>query len=258
MAFKEALRKKMTLDRLARQVELALPAVRKDYQAIDKDLVRRFLAQTPYEPLRLRDLELYRHRGDGRAEEVLVLDNELPLYRNVSPEEVAMRRSPEVSEMLSFKNVKKIMSDRDILVARGAKAIACIHEETVAGLDLRFTAEDIADIVRGGASALEAGRAAELAGEIELLFELLGYQEMERLEGQRLYGRLEPAGYRDVVMLHEGARPGLRLAKGLFAPEDDESMEGLAEVATGVHPADAEGGEVLAFLGREVLRLKAA
>ncbi len=258
MSFKDTLRKKITLDRMARRLEQALPAVRKEYQTIDKEMVRQFLERTPYKPLKVRDLELYKHGGDGRAEEVLVLDNELPLYRDVTPEEVAMRRSPLVKEILSISNVKKIMSDRDILIARGRKAIAYIHDEAVAELDLSFSAEDIRDIVESGSGALAAGRADELAADLDLLFELLGYQEMERIDEQRLYGRPEPEGFRDVVVVREAEEPALRLAEGTFAPEDEEHMEALSEIAKGVRRPDAEGREVLAYLGREVMRLKAA
>lgn len=259
MSFRENLRKKITLDRVAAEVERAVPPVRQDYQVIDKAKVRRFLELTPYRPLKLRDLELFRHGGDGPAEEVLVLDNELPLYRAVTPEEVAMRRSPEVKEMFSISNVKKILSDRDILVAKGRAALSYIHDEAVAEIDLRYGAEDIRDIVEGGGRALEAGAAAELEESLELLFELLGYQQLESLEEKRLYGRPEPEGWRDIVMVDEtGPKAELKLARGLFVPEDEEAMEALSEVAAGKRLPDAEGAEVLRFLGREVMRLKAA
>ncbi|MFH0810752.1 MAG: hypothetical protein V2A77_09850 [Pseudomonadota bacterium] len=258
MSFQENLQKKMILDRMARRLQLALPAVRKEYESIDKAEVRRFMEQTGYKPEKIRGLELYRHGGDGLPDEVLVLDNELPLYRNVSPEEVAMRRNPEVREIFSVANVKKIMNDHDILVAKGRAAIAHVHDRAVSELDLRFTADDIKSIVSEGGRALAARRAADLAGQIDMLFDLLGYQEMEKIDIQCLYGRPEPEGYRDIVMLREAEQPGLRLAKGSYAPEDDASMEALSEMAAGLRPPDAEGGEVLSFLGREALRLKAA
>jgi len=255
MSFKDALREKMTLDRMAAEAEQALPLVRKEYQIIDKDLVRRFLEHTPYKRRQLRDLELYSRGGDGRAEEVLVLDNELPLYRNVAPEEVAMRRSPELKELFHVGNVRKIMSDRDILIARGRQAVAYIHDEAVSGLDLSYGEGDVREIVEAGKSALAAGDGGGLWGNLEMLFELLGYQEMDKVGEQRLFGRPEPAGYRDVVMLREG-RPALKLKEGLFSPEDDEAMEELGEVAAGTRPADAEGADVLGLLGREATRLK--
>ena len=258
MPFKENLRKKITLDRMAAAVEQAVPAVRREYQGIDKGLVRQFLELTSYRPLRLRDLEMYAHGGDGRAAEVLVLDNELPLYRDVDPEEVAMRRSPEVREMVSLKNIRKIMSDRDILIARGRQAIAYIHDEAVAEIDLSYTASDIKEIVHSGSVALEAGLGREVEASLELLFELLGYQEIERLEEQRLFGRPEPEGFRDPVLLREEGPPALKLAEGVYAPEVDESMEALSEVASGVRVPDAEGSDVLEYLGREVMRLKVA
>jgi hypothetical protein len=255
--FKDSLRKKIALDRMARRVEDALPEVRPEYEGIDKDLVRDFLAQTPFEPVKLRDLELYKRGGDGLAEEVLVLDNELPLYKNVSPEEVAMRRSPEVKEMFSVKNIKKIMSDQDIIVARGRKAIAHIHDEAVGQLDLTYGADDIRGLERSAKEAFAAGRTEELTEVLDLFFELLGYQEIESVDDELLFGRPEPEGYRDVVII-SGERPDLRLARGLFAPEEDESMDALAEMASGARPADAEGEGVLSFLSEEVLRLKAA
>lgn len=259
MSFRENLSRKITLDRAAADLTRALPAARQDYQVIDKEKMRRFLGLTSYRPLKLRDLELYQHGGDGRAEEVLVLDNELPLYRDVAPEEVALRRSPEVKEMFSLANLRKILNESDILIAKGRRSVAYIHDEAVAELDLRYGAEDIRELVDGGGKALLAGRMEELAESLELLFELLGYQEMEGVDGERLFGRPEPEGFRDIVMWREAdGGPSLRLAKSTFTPENDESMEELAEVVTGVSRADAEGPEVLAFLGREVMRLKVA
>jgi hypothetical protein len=253
MSFEENLRRKITLDRKAQALEAAIPAQKQPYGHINKQQVRDFLALTPFKPQSLRGLEIY--ALDSR--EVLVLDNELPLYRDVSPEEVAMRRNPEVKEMLKLSNVKKILTDTDILMAKGRATIKRIHDEMVQGLDLTFAPEDINGIAAAGRRALEMGRPVEMAEQLELLFELLGYQEMERMDGGLYYGQPEPEGWRDPVLEAE-PETDLMLVRGVFNPEREEDMEELLKVASGARRADARGGEVFSFLAREILRPKAA
>jgi len=253
MSFEENLRRKMALDRKAHALEAVIPAQRQPYGQIPKQQVREFLALTPFRPQSLRGLEIY--AVDSR--EVLVLDNELPLYHDVSPEEVAMRRNPEVKEMFKLSNVKKILSDTDIILARGKETIKRIHGEMVQGLDLTYTPEDINAIAAAGRRALEMGRPVEMAEQLELLFELLGYQDMERIDGGLYYGQPEPEGWRDPVLVAE-PETDLMLVRGVFDPNAEEDMEELLKVAAGTRRPDARGGEVFSFLAGEILRPKAA
>ncbi len=60
---------------------------------LDRAAMRELLSLSPFTPQRERDLDLYVSLADASAPRVLVLDNELPIYRT-SVQDVAMRKSP--------------------------------------------------------------------------------------------------------------------------------------------------------------------
>jgi hypothetical protein len=79
MTFKENLKAKIKLDRLLRKLVSTIkepPGKRR----VDKILVRELLDRTDFEHKKVRDLDLYVRPLEGETMEVLVLDNELPIY----------------------------------------------------------------------------------------------------------------------------------------------------------------------------------
>ena len=57
---------------------------------------------------------------------VLVFDNELALYHS-TVDDVALRKSPEWKEMVSIRNVRRILNDQDVVVSKGKESIRRIY-----------------------------------------------------------------------------------------------------------------------------------
>ena len=106
MSFRENLLKKIQIDRLTRIVLQSIGTPESGLK-IDKDAMRRLLAMSPYEYRKVRDLDLYIREADGGKNKILVLDNELPIYLT-TVDDVAMRKSPYIAEMVKIRNIIKI------------------------------------------------------------------------------------------------------------------------------------------------------
>ena len=116
MAFKENLLSKIRIDQLAGQVRASIGPEGSEAK-LDKNAMRQLLAMSPYVHRRERDLDLYVEDTAAAVKKILVLDNELPIYRTTI-EDVAMRKSPEVGEMVKIRNIVKILRDSDVTSPR--------------------------------------------------------------------------------------------------------------------------------------------
>ena len=92
-----------------------------------------------FEHHRERDLDLYLFSGKNGESLILLPDNELKIYRTTI-EDVALRKSPTVKEMVSIRNAIKILNDKDVVISSKTQTLERIHDDLVAGLDLSFTA----------------------------------------------------------------------------------------------------------------------
>jgi hypothetical protein len=173
MSFKDQLRKKIEINTLAGRIKASMGPPDSG-RRVDKDLMRQLLAEGGYEKIVERDMELYRLPPSGDKPRLLVLDNDLPIY-GTGVEDVVLRKSPVVREMLNIRNVMKILNDADVVISKKDVSLNTLREELIAGLDLRFTAEDIDDLVYDGRSAL-ANRYGEGVQEtLRFMADLLGY-----------------------------------------------------------------------------------
>ena len=118
--------------------------------------MRDLLQFAGYDVLRERDLDLYIQDLDGTMKKILVLDNELAVY-HTTVQDVAMRKSPTIKEMLSIRNAIKILNDADVVVSKRDESITTIHNECIDALDLSFDRSDLESIEKDGAAALENG-----------------------------------------------------------------------------------------------------
>ncbi|OQY05994.1 MAG: hypothetical protein B6I22_06690 [Desulfobacteraceae bacterium 4572_123] len=116
MSFKENLLKKINIDRTAQKVLNSIGPVGGDLK-IDKQRMRSLLEIAAYEFRHVRDLHLYIQTHGPGTGRILVLDNDLAIY-NTSIEDVAMRKSPTVKEMISIKNAIRILNDKDVVVSK--------------------------------------------------------------------------------------------------------------------------------------------
>lgn len=169
MGFRENLLKKIEITRLAERVVRSINPT-DSTKRIDLDAMRQLMAQGTYGYRKERDLDLYRLNDRY----LLLLDNELKIYET-TVEDVALRKSPTVKEMLSIRNAVKILNDKDVVIRRKEETVRYVQTDLIDGLDLSFTSADIASLAEDGIQALK-NKYAEGVMEIMTLFaELLGY-----------------------------------------------------------------------------------
>lgn len=258
MGFKQNLLTKMTIDRLAAEI-IASWGPPESGRRIDKETARQLLAHTTFQYAHERDLDLYLDPAATDRPRVLVLDNDLAIYRTTA-EDVALRKSPTVKEMLNLGNVKRILSDGDVIVSKREQTVRQLQSEAIARLDLRFAAEDIKAIGREGADALIAGNSDGVLEALTLLGEILAWPTPPaalRLARHQVLthtrGATDGTWRCDQLVLYSLERNRLGLIEESFGPADKEIFERLARIAAGQETAPVEGGEVFQHLVAQVL-----
>ncbi len=173
MGFRRNLRTKIRIERLADRVRRSLGP---DGSAsrLDREALRELLALSPLRPLTVRDLELFVEESPDPVKTIVVLDNELPLYRT-TVEDVALRKSPEVAEMIRPRNIVRILRDSDVKRSRKQETLEAIRACCLARLDLSFRREDIEELRRDGIASFESRYPPGVIEALELFAELLGW-----------------------------------------------------------------------------------
>jgi hypothetical protein len=262
MPLVEAFRNKKLIDRLSREVEarFQLPA---GQRKLNKDAVRRLLGLSGFEPARVRDLELFVRPLEGETKEVVVLDNELPIY-HTTISDVGLRKTPYVREMISVRNIRKILNDKDVVVSKAGDSLRRIYAQAFVRLDFSYSEEEIKSLIEEGKQGLRRNSVDRVEEPLEVFLELLGYQEVDLgvLEGTiRAYAILRSSHtasptYRDLLLI-DWAVPSLRLIKGEFSIGLDSDHERLL-TSLRENRVDAEDGEVFDYLGGLALRVDPA
>ena len=175
MSFKENLKKKILIDSLTRTASVSIGAPGRS-RKVDKETIRRLLSLSPFVFEKRRDLDLYFRELEPNMGEVLVLDNELPLYQNTSLDDVTLRRSPELKEMVSIRNVIKILSDSDILMCKGRDALHYVQDRALELLDLRYDKRDIEEMADEGLEAFARVDSEAVLETLDLFVEILDYR----------------------------------------------------------------------------------
>jgi len=256
MSFKDNLRKKIEINALVNRIKASMGPPDSG-RRIDKELVRKLMAEGSYERIVARDMELYRLPALENKPRLLVIDNDLPIY-HTSVDDVVLRKSPVVKEMLNIRNVIKILSDADVVVSKKDVSLNTLQEELVAGLDLRFTAEDIEDLVYDGRSALENKYAEGVQETLILFADLLGYvpaPKALRVRHHAIWGASGGSAGRmqfGPVVLYDLMHSTL---KQIQQPIDLSNTDDLARyeaVVSGTASADQVGEDVFKVLGESV------
>jgi hypothetical protein len=258
MAFKENLLQKIRVDQLAARVLASIGAEGTEAR-LDKSAMRQLLALSPYVHRRERDLDLYVEETDTPVRKILVLDGELPLYRTTVAD-VAMRKSPEVGEMVSLRNIVKILRDSDVKISRKAESLKTVQAECIARLELSFNAEDINDLRRDGIASLES-KYADGVNEALLLFaELLGYRPPPSLFSAphctvyaAVYRKESGENIVGPAVVFNLMRNELKLTEEQFGALDKEKLERFHAIASGKEKAAVEGAAVFEHLQKAVL-----
>ncbi len=261
MSFKDNLKSRIGLDKLVGKINAGMRETQgKRY--VNKDAVRDLLAMTGFKHIKTRDLHLYAGSPEeGAVGEVLVLDNELPIYRS-TVEDVAMRKTPNWKEMLRIANIKKILNDSDVIIRRGRQTIERLYEDAASRLDLSCTEEDLKRMAGDARRAFDARSRAEVAESLELFLELLGFEAVAlgAPEGDfSMYSRPgldrddEEILYEDWVLFSD-SRLDLLLLKGSFPMDSDMAIAEVIQCARGERRADFKGAEVFDYLAELALR----
>ncbi len=260
VSFKENLKNKMLIESLCKTVSRSIGSSGMPTK-VNKEAMRRLLSLSPFVPEKRRDLELYFREFDEGVGEILVLDNELPLYGKTSLDDVTLRRSPELKEMISIRNIIKILNDSDILIHKKRESLYHVRDRALELLDLRYEQKDIEKMADEG---IEAVVRADSDGVMEILglfFEVLGYEPAPvevTVNDFVVFGARHGAGTQKetlgpVVMYNEKTNV-LRLIKQSVAIDDPVARDLIPNVALGKIEPDAKEFTVFRFLKDEVLK----
>jgi hypothetical protein len=259
MSFKENLLNKMKINRLARKV-LESFGPPQSGNKIDKDAMRSLLEMSPYRYHRERDLDLYIEGENGEKSDILVLDNELPIYRTTI-EDVAIRKSPYTKEMLSIGNIIKILKDSDVKISRKAASLEAVQKACIDRLDLSYSTSDIDLLAKEGVEYLDAEYADGILENLSLFAELLEFQPPPnafRIRHHEMFGVLSgqqgnDISYGPVVVLSLGDNT-LRLIKKKTSSQDKQQLQSFQQAARGKQEPDLEGPDVFHYLKDAVLK----
>lgn len=254
MGFRENLLKKVKIVRLAKKVERSVNPLDSG-QRIDQDAMRQLLEMGSYAYQKERDLDLY----FLDAHHILLLDNELKIY-NTTAEDIALRKSPTVKEMISIRNAIKILNDKDVVVSRKRETVQRVQKELVDSLDLSYTAADIQSMVKDGIESLE-NKYVDGVIEILILFaELLGYQKAPKafqVAHHHIWGEIVKSETGVLafgpMVLYDLMHNRLKMCLKSINKTDKEGLQHYHEMAQGDRDADLSNAEVLDALAKTVL-----
>ena len=258
MSFKENLLRKIELERLACQV-IASCGTGQARHPVDKEAMRGLMELSPYQYQRERDLDLYVKSVEGELKLILVLDNELPIFRS-TVKDVVTRRSPRTLEMWNFRTVRNILVDSDIKMSTREESVETVLRDAVAQLDLTYTDTDIENLAKEGMAWLAGSNAGGVEKSLTLFAALLGYQKPPKnfgLDHTVCYGISASGRDNDVVfgplVLYRPADNTLAWIDESLSRSDRQQMEFLRSVATGEAAVPLTGDAVFQKLQTNVL-----
>jgi len=261
MSFKENLLTKLKIDRLAAEV-IASFGQAESGSKVDKDAMRRLLELSPYQYQKVRDLDLYVLGIDQEQIKILVLDNELPIYRTTIFD-VAMRKSPLIKEMVKFRNIVKILKDTDVKLSRKEESVKAIQKACIDRLDLSFQESDIDGIARDGQASLERDYSDGVVECLELFAELLDYRpapKVFQLDRHKVIGELATANSGEVLygpmIIYSLIHGTLKVIDERISSLDKSQIELVQRIVAGKQTATLEGPDVFAYLKAAVLKKK--
>ena len=261
MSFKENLLAKLKIDRLAGTVIASLKPV-EGATKVDKAAMRTLLEMSAYQYQKARDLDLYVQDIDDRLKKVLVLDGELPIYQTTI-DDVAMRKSPLIKEMVKIRNIIKILKDSDVKVSRKDDSVKAVQNECIEQLDLSFGESDIAEIAADGRASLERDYSDGVIECLDLFSELLDYKPPPkpfRLSRNHITGELQTKAAGEVaygpMVIYNMVHGSLKLIDDRISSFDKPKIELVQEIAAGDQKAALDGPEVFDHLKQLVLAKK--
>ncbi len=263
MGFKENLLKKIEIDKLAAQVAASVEP-QADAAKFDKAAARHLMemGSFPHVELKDRDLELYILEDDGEKKKIIVLDNGLAIY-NTTIDDVALRKSPTVKEMISLRNVMKILSDSDVRVSKRTDSVRTLKKMLIDGLDLTYTDADIDGIAYEGAASLEGNDAEGVLESLTLFGEILGFQKAPKLFQSShcdIRGDLEKGSAGEMhfgpAFVYDQTHNSFKFISSTIDSRVKDDLDRYLQILSGEVPADAEGADVFRRLKQLVMDRK--
>ena len=259
MSFKENLLKKIDINRMAEKVLNSIGPPGSE-RKVDKETMRRLLEMSDYQYKRVRDVDLYIQKGDTGPEKILVLDNELAIYRS-TPEDVALRKSPRVKEIMNIRNIFKIMNDKDIVVSKREASLDTIQQECIDNLDLSFDITDLEEIEKDGSVSLDREYTDGVLESLSLFAELLGYAPAPKefkISHHHMLGALSKKETGEnlfgPMVIYSMIHNTLQLIDEQIGSYDKAKIEHIHSVASGKEEASIEGYKVFQYLKEKAAR----
>ena len=257
MSFKENLLTKIKINRLADKVLASIGPVESGSK-VDKDAMRSLLEMSPYQYHKSRDLDLYLENIDKELQTIFVLDNELPIYKTTI-DDVTMRKSPLISEMVKIRNIIKILKDSDVKLSRKEESVKAIQKECIDRLDLSYNEADIEEIARDGAASLENKYVDGVTESLSLFAELLEYRpppKAFRIRHHEIFGAMIEKEAGEIlygpIVIFSPMDNSLTLIEERISSFDRPKLDYIHQVATGNEKAAIEGADVFRYLKQAV------
>ncbi|MBW1840451.1 MAG: hypothetical protein JRF27_00520 [Deltaproteobacteria bacterium] len=259
MSFKENLLQKFEIKNMAKKVldSLGTPG---SGRKIDKETMRRLLKMHTYQYRKIRDLDLYIAKEDTGPDRILVLDNELAIYKTTI-EDVALRKAPKVKEAMSIRNIIKIMNDKDVVISRKEDSLQTIEKECIDRLDLSFGVSDIQEIETDGVISLEKDYVDGVVESLSLFSELLGYEppmkdfrvSQHQISGALAIKESGESMYGPIV-IYSIIHNTLKLIDEQIRSDDYEKLKRFQNIVSGKEKASIKGSKVFRYLREAVVK----
>jgi len=225
----------------------------------DKATMRRLLEMSSYTLHKKRDLDLYIKGDPEEKGKILVLDNELAIYHTTA-DDVALRKSPTIKEMVSIRNAIKILSDSDVVVSKREESVNTIRKECIDLLDLSFNKSDLEEIEKEGSASLENGYSDGVIESLFLFAELFGFSPSPKafkMPHCEIIGHLTKKESGEIVfgpaVIYSLAYNTLKLIEKKIGSFNKEEMDYFKKVIAGDQEASKEGADVFQYLKEAVV-----
>jgi hypothetical protein len=245
MGFKENLLQKCKINQLAKDVLNTIGPADSE-KRIDRELMRQLLEMGHWTHRRERDLDMYIDPDTDEPPSIIVLDNELKIYRT-TVNDVALRKSPTTKEMISIRNAIKILNDKDVVISRKADTLEHVRTRLIEELDLSYTHKDIEALAQDGRDSLQQNYADGVLETLSLFAELLGWQTAPapfQLPHHRIWGRLETNASGEALfgpfVSYSLMHAKLTLFEGTICSKDKASMEAFRQSTATESKSDEE------------------
>ncbi len=258
MSFKKNLLKKIEIDSLVAKVMASVRPLESG-RKVDKEAMRTLLEMAGYTLRKERDLDLYLEDAAATKGNILVLDNDLTIY-DTTVEDVVIRKSPYLKDMISVRNIIKILNDKDVVVSKKESSVRHVQQACIATLDLSYDSSAIADIAIDGVASLESRYADGVIEVVDMFAVLLGYKPPPKIFSLRPHhvrGALEEKENGELlfgpVAMYSPESNTMKVINTPISSNDKAKMQYYKNVASDEEKAPISGEAAFKFLKEAVL-----